>query len=446
MKRMRPLILIMLLGFLSQNCNNDGERTLRTVAPPASLGTAAYLENLATDWFDLQLQIIRETEGFVAPVASRAMAYSSVAMYESLVSGMPDNRSLVGQLRGLNFVSQPDNQLQYNWAIVANSALGSIIPQLYPNASDQRKIEMSALESRLSSDFRQGIGDEAFQRSVLLGRNIANDIFTWSQSDLGEEGYLNNFPNYAAPTGNGIWQPQNENSALLPEWGNNLTFVTAVSDLAQPLEFPTFSTDPSSTFYQDAQSLVELTNSLTDEQQTNIQYWENRLGTSYTLPGHLVSIANQILKSQQLRLDIAAELLTKLTVYLSDGYVTCWETKYTGNLLYPATFIQSEIDPQWQPSLEAPFFPEFTPEQVVIAELSRAVFNELLGTTTVFSDNTNETLGLGEIRSFSSFDEMADAINEAAMTNGLHFPASIQAGKFQAEAMLNRISVIRFRN
>ena len=88
--------------------------------------TSHFPAEVATQWFKLELKLIMETPGFTPPVASRALGYSGVTVYEAVVGGMPDHNSLVGQLNGLGFLPQPEAGQQYHWAAVANSALATI--------------------------------------------------------------------------------------------------------------------------------------------------------------------------------------------------------------------------------------------------------------------------------------------------------------------------------
>ncbi|MBK8023007.1 MAG: hypothetical protein IPK19_16680 [Chloroflexi bacterium] len=53
------------------------------------------------------------------------LAYTGIALYESIVPGMPEYQSLAGQLNGLDPLPQPSSGSDYHWAAVANSALAT---------------------------------------------------------------------------------------------------------------------------------------------------------------------------------------------------------------------------------------------------------------------------------------------------------------------------------
>ena len=47
-------------------------------------------------YFDFSLKLVKETPGFSPPVAARAFGYMGLALYESVVEGMPEYKSLDG--------------------------------------------------------------------------------------------------------------------------------------------------------------------------------------------------------------------------------------------------------------------------------------------------------------------------------------------------------------
>jgi hypothetical protein len=56
---------------------------------------------VAAAWFDQILELIRNTPGFTPPVASRALGYAGVTLYEAVAPGIPGAVSLVGRLNEL---------------------------------------------------------------------------------------------------------------------------------------------------------------------------------------------------------------------------------------------------------------------------------------------------------------------------------------------------------
>jgi hypothetical protein len=82
--------------------------SLAAVHPAALLGLGSrqhpgsrFDSEVATNWFDLALDLVKQTPGLSPPVASRAIGYAGVTLYEAVVPGIPGYRSLAGQLNDL---------------------------------------------------------------------------------------------------------------------------------------------------------------------------------------------------------------------------------------------------------------------------------------------------------------------------------------------------------
>ena len=60
----------------------------------------SFSSEVASSWFELLYDVVK-AERSAPPQASRIYGISAVALYESIVEGAETNRSLVGQLNGL---------------------------------------------------------------------------------------------------------------------------------------------------------------------------------------------------------------------------------------------------------------------------------------------------------------------------------------------------------
>ena len=76
--------------------------------------------NVPHKYYELSLKLIKETPGFTPPVASRALGYTGLCLYESVVHGMPNYQSLVGNLPDFNTVPLPETP---PLAVVPNKVL-----------------------------------------------------------------------------------------------------------------------------------------------------------------------------------------------------------------------------------------------------------------------------------------------------------------------------------
>ena len=439
---MRLCVLFLLLSLLAA-CQQVAE-------PPKP--TSEFPAEVATSWFELQLKLIKETPGFTPPVASRALGYSGVTLYESVVGGMSEYNSLVGQLNGLTSLPQPEAGQTYYWAAAANSALATILRSLYPTATPENLAAIDVLEQKYAEQYKAATGEEMFNRSAAYGKALAEAIFEWSKTDGGHEGYSKNFPeSFTPPSGPGLWvpTPPNYQAPLQPYWGQNRPFVIKSGEECASPPPTEYSEDPSSPFYAEAMEVYKTVENLTPEQKEIALFWADDPGKSFTPPGHSVSIASQILHEKNATLALAAETYAKVGLAVADAFIGCWNTKYTYNLIRPISYIQTVIDPAWNnPDITDPVttppFPEYTSGHSVQSGAAAAVLTALFGDNYQFTDNTHVERGL-PARTFNSFFEAADEAAISRLYGGIHYRLAIELGVEQGKCIGEKVNALAFK-
>ena len=425
--------------FLSA-CSHDSDELA-----PASLATDAYPADVATKWADLELKLVKNGTGFTPPVASRAMGYAGVALYEAVVPGMPAYQSLGGQLTNLSTLPQPEAGQRYNWAVAANAAEALILKSLFGNATPTQRTTLDSLEAALNQPFRTA---EEFDRSVRYGRQVAQAVFNWSRTDGGHEGYLSNQPtSYVPPVGVGLWVPANGTSgrAVQPYWGQNRLFVPANAALPMPALAYAYSTQPGSPYYAQVQEVYTTSRTLTAGQRTIAAYWADG-GQTISPPGHSLSITGIVLRDRKATLAAAAEAYARVGMAVADAFVGCWKCKYQYSWQRPVAAVQALLDPTWQPLLATPPFPEFVSGHATQSGAASQVLGDLFGSQTAFVDNTHQARGAGyEPRPFASFAAFA---NEAALSRlygGIHFRNANEVGLTEGQKVGRNVSALHFR-
>jgi hypothetical protein len=412
---------------------------------PAIHGAESFEADVATAWYDQALRMIRETPGYSPPVASRALAYMGVSLFESLVQGISDGRSLAGQVRDLRQVPTTGRNAAYDWNIVANSTLASVARSLFPTASAEDRATIDSLEGGILAGARHGVPVGIVRRSVERGRQVASAVFDWSLADGGHEGFANNFPPYVPPIGPGLWVPTPPGvlPALQPYWGTCRTFATASGATCPPGPSTTYDEDPASGFFEEAYEVYAAVNDLTDEQRAIATFWSDDPGATVTPPGHSISIVTQVLRGRGASLAEAAIAYAKVGMAVADAFICCWHTKFRVNLLRPVTYIRSLIEPAWTSPLTTPPFPEFTSGHSVQSGAAATVLTDLFGEV-AFTDHTHDDRGLPS-RSFRSF---WDAAGEAAISRlygGIHFRPAIELGLEQGRCVGEHVNALMLR-
>ncbi|HEX5061867.1 MAG TPA: vanadium-dependent haloperoxidase [Kofleriaceae bacterium] len=400
----------------------------------------------ATAWFALQLVLVRETPGFSPPVASRAFAYSGITLYESVVNGMRDFKSLGRVLTVMPEMPAIDLDGNYYWPASANAALAQISRDMFPNASAENLAAIDELEARLAAAYVEKAGRETLDRSAKYGRAVAAAIFKWSTTDGGHEGFSRNFPaGYAPPMGAGLWVPTPPmfQPALQPFWGDNRPFLSPDNgqcDFGMP---PPFSTQPGSEFYVEAKEVFDAVNNLTPEQKEIALFWADEAMKTATPPGHSIAIATQLLDADNASLAVAAETYAKLGIAVSDAFISCWKMKFQFNLIRPISYNRLVFDAMWSSFIVTPPFPEYpsghSAQSGAGSEVMTAMFGEV-----GFTDHTNDYRGIAP----RSFDSFADAANEAAISRlygGIHYRSAIEDGLTMGACIGDRVNALPFR-
>ena len=432
-----------------------GQAPARAPDTAAPRPAGAFSSALVTDWFSLALQLTQQTPGFSPPVASRALAYLGLALYESVAPGIPGNTSLAGQLNELDSLpwAQPDEPL--HWPTVANASLATMTRMMFANASAENKARIDLLERNMplkyGQDFDPGaLSPDTTNRSETFGKLMAMAIMTWARTDGGHEAWgplRRNQLNYVPPSGAGQWSatPPAFAPALLPRWGDNRPFVLKnARDCPAPAP-PPYSEDPSSAFYKDAQEVYRISNQATQEQRQFALYWADDPGKTPTPAGHWVYITNDLLKARKASLADAAQTMARLNLAMADAFIAAWATKYTHNVLRPVTFVQLVFDSNWVPTLmDTPPFPEYPSGHSVQSSAAAAVLAQVFGAETAFTDNTHNDRGWGP-RSFRSFQAAADEAARSRLFAGIHFNFGVTGGQAQGRCVAARVLALGFR-
>jgi hypothetical protein len=412
--------------------------------------TELYSAKVANDWADMMRILTKKTAGYTPPVASRAFGYMGIALYETVVPGMPNYQSLAGQLTNMPQMSSLDLSQEYNWAIATNAALAYFAKNFYATMPADQAIAVIKLEDDTYEQLKSGVPVAVAERSKEWGLSVAQKIFEWSKTDGGHEGYSKNFPTtYTPPTGDAMWVstfPKFQ-KAMQPFWGNNRTFIPKCAENTQPAAPRVYSDASSSPFNITALEVYSAVKNTTPAQTTIAKYWSDDPGVPGTPPGHLLSVTTQVLVKENWNLAKSAEVYAKECIALSDGFVSCWRCKYQHNYLRPVTYIRSKIDADWASILETPPFPEFTSGHSVASGATARVLSDLFGYKYSFTDKTHEqrTDINGAPRSFASFNDMAAEAAISRLYGGIHYREAIEKGVSQGTQVGEEVGKLKFR-
>jgi len=389
--------------------------------------TKTFSSEVALKWIDMQLRLFRTNAtpiGGLPP--QRYYGYSAIALYESVVPGMPGNKSLSGQLTDMPAMPETLHGRAYHWPACGNAALAAMTRNFFPNTSAANKASIDSLENALNTAYQTEASEEEFQRSVNFGKAVAQLVFNWSTTD----GASNANAPYTPPVGPGLWAPTPPAfaAAFGPYWGNNRLLVTGSLNGTDPQAPPTYSTEPSSVYYAMVKEVYDISQALTPEQTAIGLFYRDNPGYG---GGHYLSIFRQILEQEQPKLDFTAEAFAKVSLALIDAGIGCWKTKYQYNQERPIKYIREVLGhPLWNPLFGTPNFPDFPSGHSTLAGAFAEILSGLFGEHYHFTDHSYDYLGMAP-RSYNSFQGLAQEIGNSRVFAGIHYTISCERGMQQ---------------
>ena len=349
MKKTTSLLLPICGILLITSCKKetlDSENYRKSMAAPDYemghlLQTKTYSTEVLQKWIDFDLRLLRTNGSLLNNfVMLRHWAYSSIALYEGVVPGMPAYQSLSGQLTEMPVMPAIQPGQAYHWPTVANTVLASMKRYYYPAIPEADKVSTDSLENALNEAYQQEVGSGIFQASVAFGKAVSEAVYGWSLSD----GSFGVYPAYVLPVGPGQWEktPPGYLNPQIPYWSTNRQLIPGSLEAAHIDGPPAFSTDPGSEFYAAAKEVYDLSLVLTDAQKEQVLAWRDVPGGGHA---HWMDILNQVLKAEgdAVMLDKAALVYARLGISQSDARIATWKAKYDYNHIRPITYIRSAM-------------------------------------------------------------------------------------------------------
>lgn len=434
--------MFLALGLIAvSSCSRDNDNDFNAADKYAS----TYNAKVPLEWNKLMLEIDRFSPGYRPPAAARMMAYTQLAAYEAIVPGMPNNNSMAKQFSALTLPVTEVNQ-EYNWPLAANAAYATMYKFFYPHVNASYIDKMNALEKTLESELSSKVSSEVSARSIAFGKAVAEAVYAWSKTDTqGHDAYKNPRPStytppVTGPNGEKLWQPTypDYSPALFPYWGKVRTFALKESEKTAkpPL---TWSEDPNSKFYTQAKEVKLWVDNATEEDKWIAEYWSDDIfELTFEPAARLISIANQMVVEENMKLDESIELYAKLGMALSDVAVAVWHSKYTYNVERPISYIRRVMDPNWKTLLNNPLksvtgmtpeFPAYPSGHSGFGGAGAAIMTHMFGTHEMTDDShKGRTEFISKARTYTNFAELGVEDAYSRLPLGVHYRMDCDEG------------------
>jgi hypothetical protein len=387
---------------------------------------------------------------FSPVVAGRIYAYTNIALYETLRQGHPEYKSLAGQLRDLTEVPAPPADSKVDVNLAGLHAYVTVAKALIFSEAEMEEYT-NAMYAELKA---KGLPDDVFEASIAYGKTVADHILAWSKKD--NYAQTRSYPKYTVNKDPDRWQPTPPAyiEAVEPHWNAIRPMTLDSASQFKPIPPTPFSTDTTSLFYKQAKAVYTAVDSNKEEKLAIANFWDCNpyvmhqqghlmMATKKITPGgHWMGIVGLATRKAGLDMVATAEAYAMVSIGLFDGFISCWDEKYRTNMVRPETYINRFIDPNWEPSLQTPPFPEYTSGHSVITAASAVILTSMLGDNFAFADSSEVQYEL-PVRNFNSFKEAAAEASISRFYGGIHYMPAIENGAVQGakvgEHVLSRV-------
>lgn len=384
---------------------------------------------------------------FTPPVASRIYAYSHLAAYEVMAHGSTKYTSLSGQLKDLVKVPEPPKGVTINYPFAATMAFMQIGEAL--TFSKETTAAISDSLRTLAKD--HGMPEDIYTNSSKYADTVAKYIVAWSKKDSYAQ--TRSAAKYTVPDEEGKWVPTPPGyfQGVEPSWRKIRTIAMDSSNQFVAPPPPAFSKDSTSPFYKMASEVYAVVNNLTDEQKAIADFWDcngfkmNVAGhvmfatKAMTPGGHWMGITGIICENKKADFEETVYTYANVAFSIMDAFISCWDMKYTYNLIRPESYINRYIDEDWKPELQTPPFPEYTSGHSIISNAAATVLTNIYGSQTPFRDSTERPWGWPD-RNFNSTMEAAKEAGMSRFYGGIHFKRAIEVSADQGQKIGNLVT------
>jgi PAP2 superfamily len=399
--------------------------------------TRARAEDPIADWNAITENAVK-TAGHAPPVAALDFAIVHLAIYdavESIDRRYQPYHSLVPYATG-------------SLSAAAAKAGNDVLIGLFPT--------QSAAISAAYAKFLMFNGIDPTDPGTAVGAKAAIDILMLRSND---GRFPLNPPPFLGNTAIGQWRPT---PSLLPgtppSFAPGLTpWVAAVTPFTMK-DNSQFRVDPPPDLtsgvwaadYDEIKAVGSLTSTTRTPEQTEIGYfwadsgpilWQNAL--RYISSNYLNDIGD------------SARMYALAEVSLADAQIACWESKYFYNFWRPITAVRlgdqdgnptTDVDPDWQPLINTPNFPEYPSGHAstsgAITHVLRLFFHSDVQTFQMTTTNPN---ALQKTRTFTRFSEAEDEVVDARVYVGIHYRNTDRISRAQGLRVANWVFKNFFR-
>jgi len=233
----------------------------------------------------------------------------------------------------------------------------------------------------------------------------------------------------------GDWIPTPPASlpALDPGWGNVRPFVLRHGAQFRPGPPPAMHGKRYARDFEEIKEIGSSTSATRRQEETDLaRFWIATAAQNWN------PVARQLSAARGMTLLQNARALALLNVAGADAFIAAWDAKFAYSQWRPVTAIHAadkdrnpltEPDPAWTPLLVTPPFPDYIAGHTTYAGAAQAVLEHVFGDDPGVVITMISASAPGVTETYTSFEDIADAVVNARVWGGIHWRTSSALGR-----------------
>jgi hypothetical protein len=372
------------------------------------------------------------------PLAARFFSYTCLAGYEVVSQHDAAFKNMHQSVNGYPEMKKPDSVGAYSYQLAALLAMMETAKKMQPSGTLMAAYEQAFIDSCEKA----GVDAEVINNSTNYAQAISKQILAYAKAD----GYnkISNLSRYTPIKGDGYWYPTPPGfmAAVEPNFNTVRPFMLDSCSQFKPMPPVVYNSNAGSPFYTMAEAVYKVRNEMTNEQRVIASFWDCnpfamqddghlQYGFKKISPGaHWLGITGIACLNVKKSFDETLQIYSVVSMSLMDAFICCWDEKYRSNRVRPETAIRKLINPEWEPLLQTPPFPEYLSGHSVVSAASAVVLTHYFGDNFAYTDSVEVSYGLPS-RAFKSFQQASAEAGVSRFYGGIHFMDAITNGQEQ---------------
>jgi PAP2 superfamily len=288
--------------------------------------------------------------------------------------------------------------------------------------------QAAMLDAARSASLSKVPDDPAKEQGLAVGETVAGQIVFLRSTDRSDVAGT-----YTFGSGPGEYQrtPPTFGNPSIPAWRFVTPFVLKRGSQFRAEGPPSLNSDEWAEEFNETKRLGSIDSSDRTQEQTTIAL----CGAEPALP-MWNRVARSVSDERNTGLVENARLFALLNLAMVDATIAIWDSKYTYRFWRPVTAIRiadtdgndsTDADPAWTPLRPTPLHPEYPSAHAGFSNAAARVLTSFFGNHIPFSTATS-TCPAGIVRSYDSFQAMADEIGDSRIYIGFHFRSAVRHG------------------